>query len=134
MEGNHCEEDNVVCLSATTTGGTTVPGMTANTLTVAKSGTNLNFAWAAPGGTCAPTQYKLYRGTLPWTAYTHLGWACTITGLTYSGIQDTGSYYYLLVPRTATQEGSYGTDFPGLVQRPIGTPQCSGVTQNLTAC
>jgi len=108
------------------------PGRVLNTLTVAKSGTNLNLAWTAPGGTCAPTGYGLYRGTLPWTAYNHASVSCSITTTSTSTAAGAGSYYYLIVPSTTTAEGSYGTASSG-TQIPVGTTPCR-TTQDINAC
>lgn len=140
VEGNQCTDNNTSCLIATTLGGGfpgEIPqkGGLGTALTIAKSGTNVVLTWGAPGGTCAPTVYEVYRGTLPFTAYNHQSWTCSVpVGTpTYTGIQDTGSYYYLVVAATATMEGSYGKN-SSAVERPVGAPQCSGVTQNLGSC
>jgi len=108
------------------------PGRVLNNLTVAKSGTNLNLAWTAPTLPCVPTGYGLYRGTLPWTAYNHASVNCSITTTTTSTPQDTGSYYYLIVPLTSTNEGSYGTASSGS-QIPAGTTPCR-TTQDTIVC
>ena len=101
-------------------------------LTVAKSGTNLSLAWTAPGGTCQVTGYGLYRGTLPWTGYNHASVNCAITATSTTTAQGTGSYYYLIVPSNASNEGSYGKSSAG-AQRPQGTTPCK-TSQDSTTC
>ncbi|OGF67360.1 MAG: hypothetical protein A2Y62_06220 [Candidatus Fischerbacteria bacterium RBG_13_37_8] len=107
------------------------PGRVLSNLNVAKSGANLNLTWVAPGGTCTTTGYGVYRGTLPLTAYNHASLSCAVTGTSFSTAQDTGSYYFLVVPLNTTNEGSYGTDSAGSQIPPASTP-CK--PQLLTAC
>ena len=77
--------------------------------------------------------YEVYEGSLGnWTS--HAFALCTTGGLTTATITPMISdSYYLVVPRTATQEGSYGRDSMG-AERPPGAPQC--LPQNLvgSAC
>jgi hypothetical protein len=108
------------------------PGTVLNNLRITKSGTNLSLTWTAPSSPCVPTGYGLYRGTLPWTTYTHTSVNCSITSTSTTTPQDTGSYYYLITPYTATAEGSYGTSSSG-TQRPQGTSPCKA-TQDVNAC
>jgi hypothetical protein len=115
-----------------TCGAAGPPGRVLNTLAVSKSGTNLSLNWTVPGGTCQITGYGLYRGTLPWTAYNHASVSCAITAPPTITPQDTGSYYYLIVPNNATAEGSYGTASSG-TQIPVGTSPCRA-TQNINPC
>ena len=119
-------------VTACTSGGGALPGNVLNVLTVAKSGTDLNLTWTAPPAPCNPSGYGLYRGALPWTAYNHASVNCGITGTTTSTLQDTGSYYYLIVPLTSSAEGSYGTSSSG-TQRPQGTSPCRA-TQDTNPC
>jgi len=107
------------------------PGRVLNTLLAAKSGTNIALSWLAPGGTCSPTAYGLYRGTLPWTTYNHASVTCGIASTSYSTPSGTGSYYYLIVPLNATNEGSYGRASSGS-EIPQGSSPC--LTQSLTVC
>ncbi len=48
--------------------------------------------------------------------------------------QDIGSYYYLVVPINAVNEGSYGNSFDGSNwdEIPVGQPACN--PQNLDPC
>lgn len=103
----------------------------AKQFTITKSGANLSLVWSPPGGTCVPSAYGVYRGTLPWTAYNHAMVTCAATS-PYTTPQDTGSYYYLIVPATSTAEGSYGKSSAG-TERPQGTSPCKA-TQDTGAC
>ena len=107
------------------------PGRVLDTLLATKSSTNIALTWQAPGGTCVPTGYGLYRGTLPWTGYNHASVTCGIAATSYSTPQGTGSYYYLIVPATAANEGSYGRASSGS-EISQGTSPC--LTQSLTVC
>ncbi|OGF65008.1 MAG: hypothetical protein A2Y62_14370 [Candidatus Fischerbacteria bacterium RBG_13_37_8] len=102
-------------------------------LTMSKLGPDLIISWGVPGGTCQPTDYGIYRGTIG-TYYSHDQFLCTDSGsdLTETIISDIASYYYLVVARSDTEEGSYGKNSIG-TQRPVGTTKCVP-TQNLTAC
>ncbi|OGF67454.1 MAG: hypothetical protein A2Y62_14235 [Candidatus Fischerbacteria bacterium RBG_13_37_8] len=117
-----------VCNTCTVT--TQIPGSVLNNLTVAKSGANLSLAWTPPGGTCTVTGYGVYRGTLPIAAYTHSSLSCTAS-TPYSTPQDTGSYYFLVVPQNSTNEGSYGLDSSG-AQIPAAATPCH--PQNTSPC
>jgi hypothetical protein len=107
------------------------PGKVLNNLTIAKSGTNLQLNWTAPGGTCEVTKYGVYRGTLPWSGYNHAIVNCNVTGTSFTTAQDTGSYYFLVVPQNSANEGSYGTSSNGN-QIPPASTACA--PQNTTAC
>ncbi|OGF59551.1 MAG: hypothetical protein A2Y62_03670 [Candidatus Fischerbacteria bacterium RBG_13_37_8] len=111
-----------------------LPGEVLNNLLVSKVSGNPMLSWLAPGGTCSVTAYGIYRGTLPISAYNHASQSCSVTGLNYTDAGATSSYYYLVVPLTATAEGSYGTSYDGTTwtERPIGSSPCH--TQDLTAC
>ncbi len=87
---------------------TNPPGRVLNNLTISKSGTSLNLSWQAPGGTCDTTKYGVYRGTLPLTSYNHAYLDCNVNSTSFSTSQDTGSYYFLVVPQNSSSEGSYG--------------------------
>ena len=117
-----------VCTTCT---GGNHPGNVLNMLTIVKSGTDLNLNWQ-PNSLCTVSGYGLYRGTLPWTAYNHASVNCSITGTSTNTPQDTGSYFYLIVPYASTSEGSYGTDSSG-TQRPQGTSPCR-TTQDTNPC
>ncbi|OGF62576.1 MAG: hypothetical protein A2Y62_11735 [Candidatus Fischerbacteria bacterium RBG_13_37_8] len=109
---------------------TQIPGRVLNNLTIAKSGNNLLLNWTPPGGTCIVTGYGVYRGTLPLSAYNHASLSCTASA-PYSTPQDTGSYYFLVVPQNSTNEGSYGLDSSS-AQIPAASSPCH--PQDLTAC
>jgi len=101
-------------------------------LTLQKAGTNLALSWSAPGGTCIPTDYGIYRGTIG-TYPSHTQFQCSTGGTTNATIAaDTGSYYYLVVARTATEEGSYGKNSSG-TERARGTSTCVA-TSNINSC
>jgi len=120
---NECSDDNIVCKSVYLP--RYCPGEVANTLTVTKStvGPNLLLSWLEPNCGSLPDAYELYRGTLPWTNYNHIIISCIITGTITTTPQDTGSYYYLVVVRSATTEGSYGRSNDG-IERPTANPSC----------
>jgi hypothetical protein len=89
------------------------------------AGTNLEFSW---GASCLPTDidYEIHVGTLG-DFYSHrvqLGF-CSTGGLTHATVPPSGpgSKYYLVVPASATFEGSYGLASDG-VERPQGTSFC----------
>lgn len=107
------------------------PGKVLNNLTVVKSGNNVMLNWQVPGGTCEVTGYGIYKGNLPWTGYNHSSADCSITTTSYTDLNPTGSYYYLVVPLNNSNEGTYGTDSNNN-QRPIGFNPCN--PQDQTNC
>ena len=81
--------------------------------------------------TTSAVPWVTHRGTLG-DFTSHAPIFCTTgaqTSITF--IPSAGSTYYLVVPRTATFEGSYGTDGAG-AQRPQGVSSC--LQQTLGAC
>ncbi len=104
-------------------GFTNLSGKILNTLKLSKSGNNIVLNWNQPDGSCSPIAYGIYRGSLPWITYNHASLYCDVTGLNYTDNSATGSYYYLVVPRTNSFEGSYGYN-SNYEQRPIGTNSC----------
>jgi len=82
---------------------------------------NLNLQW---GASCSPaaTDYAVYEGTLgSWSS--HLPKICSTGGALSATITPmSGSAYYLVVPQSATEEGSYGTDSAGLPRSQSSTP------------
>ena len=124
-------DDVKIDYKSTCTTGSSSAGLVKNYLTMSKSGTNLSLSWQVPGGTCQVTGYGVYRGILPWTAYNYASLTCAATGTTYSTPQDTGSYYFVVVPNNSTTEGSYGKASSG-TERPVAATPCR--TQNLTIC
>jgi len=76
-------------------------------LTISRSASNLTLSW---GATCVAgdTDYEVYEGTLG-LFYSHTSKLCSTggaTNITFS--EPSGSVYYLVVPRNAVCEGSYG--------------------------
>lgn len=67
--------------------------------------------------------YAVYEGTLgAWSSHAPL--LCSTGGLTQSTIAPSaGSTYFLVVPRNAAREGSYGARSDG-TERPAGVPAC----------
>ncbi len=88
------------------------------------------------GASCSAgvTAYGIYEGTIPIAgAYDHKSSACPPGTATTATVTPTaGDHYYLVVPRTATAEGSYGKSSAS-VEIPPGSPVCVA-TQNLAAC
>jgi len=75
--------------------------------------------------------YEIYEG-LVGTYYSHQLKFCSTGGATtITFTPAAGSRYYLVVPRNATREGSYGTD-SGLNEHPQGAPAC--LPQSLGVC
>ncbi len=112
------------------------PGSLYNTSSArfTKSGTNIEATWSAPGGTCAPTDYAIYRGTIgSW--YSH-NTAITCSDVGGDNIETfsipAGNVYFLIVPISVTEEGSYGKDSNNQ-ERPQSTASCKA-TLNLTQC
>jgi hypothetical protein len=127
VTGNACSEDNTVCLSATTQGGGGVPGAVANVLYVQKSGADLLLQWTLPPAPCAPTNIGIYQGTIG-SYYSHDKIDCIDDGndnqeIVPGAAGSTSSNYYLVVARTETEEGSYGTNSGG-TERPRGATFC----------
>lgn len=99
--------------------GDQVPGVP---LTVNLAAGNLNLSW---GGSCAAsdTDYEIYEGTMG-AYYSHSLMFCSTAGATTKSFPAPGgSTYYLVVPRNAVAEGSYGRDSSGAV-RPAGAASC----------
>jgi hypothetical protein len=107
-----------------------VPGDVAreSPLSVSK-GAGLVLAWSP---SCAgDTDYEVYEGTLG-NFTSHLPVMCTTGGaVTVTFVPGAGNKYYLVVPRTATREGSYGLVSAG-AERPASTAACS--PQELATC
>ncbi len=107
-----------------------ISGATGQQLQVNKQGTDVEFTW---GASCSgnDTDYSVYQGTLG-DFGSHERVVCTTLGSTAYGPYNAGmgDYYFLVVPRLPTHEGSYGTSqghermpaaFPC---RPQGTLSC----------
>jgi len=105
-----------------------------NPLLITKSGNNLILSWSAPGGNCIPTDYGIYRGNIG-EYYSHTQIDCYDDGPDYlqeTIPSDVGSYYFIIVARTDTVEGSYGKNSNG-TERPVGITKCVA-NQNLNPC
>ncbi len=97
------------------------------------AGGDLNASW---GGSCssAATDYGIYEGSLPIVAYDHKSLVCPAgTATTATFTPSAGNQYYLVVPRTAIAEGSYGKDSANH-EIPPGSTTCIAGPQDLTAC
>jgi len=97
-------------------------GLSGTPLTVSASGGDLTLTW---GSSCrsSDTDYEIYEGTLG-TYYSHSEKFCSTGGTTTLTFpQPAGSTYYLIVPRNAVREGSYGQASDGS-ERPQGTSAC----------
>jgi len=100
-------------------------------LTVSQAaGGNLTLAW---GAACAgpAIDFEIYEGTIG-SYYSHEALFCTTNSQTSATFTPSaGSRYYLVVPRTAQREGSYGQDSQGF-ERPAGDGSCA--IQQVLAC
>jgi|GEM_PF-2372601 len=112
--------------------GTVAPGSGGGSL--AKSGSNILLNWSGARNTCSPTTWEIYRGTLG-NYYSHVIAACDTSGANnwteINGLNDSESYYYLIVPATTAKEGSYGKDSTG-IEIPQASTAC--LPQDLTGC
>jgi hypothetical protein len=105
--------------------GVLLPGTAAGRvsgLVLARSGANVNLAWS---GSCSATDtdYALYAGTLG-NFTTHQSVVCSTGGaLSASVALPAGNTYYLVVPRNAQREGSYGLTGAG-AERPPALVAC----------
>jgi len=100
-------------------------------LTVERSGTgDLRLTW---GASClsTDTDYEVYAGAIG-TFSSYAPVACGTGGLTSMTLTPSaGSQFYLVVPRNAAREGSYGLASQGLERAP-GTGSC--LPQTIGAC
>jgi glucose/arabinose dehydrogenase len=100
----------------------TVPGGGADALSVAKAGANLTLTWTA---SCAPadSDYEVYEGALG-DFTSHAPRACSTLGATTATLTPSSeNRYYLVVPRDAFSEGSYGRRGNG-AERPQAAGAC----------
>lgn len=111
--------------------GSVPDGTTGPPLTVQNAGGGqIGLAWGA-SCTASDTDYEIYEGTLG-TFPSHHPVVCTTAGALAKTISpQAGNSYYLVVPRNAGREGSYGQNSSG-VERPTGTPEC--MPQLLAEC
>jgi len=99
-------------------------------LAMARSGANLSLAWS-PSCSASDSDYAIYEGTLG-SFTTHHSVACSTSGATAATIAaPAGNAYYLVVPRTASKEGSYGRSGGG-TERPAAVSAC--VPQQPSGC
>jgi hypothetical protein len=100
-------------------------------LTVAPAGGgDITLSW---GASCvsSDTDYEVYEGTLG-SFTTHAPRTCSTSGaLSFTLTPAAGSAYYLVVPRNATREGSYGEASSGAERPPSGS---ACVIQDLADC
>lgn len=98
---------------------------------VSKNGSQLDLTWGASCGAAA-TDYAVYEGTLG-TWYSHSSLVCSTSNATSTTVTpSSGNRYYLIVPLSATQEGSYGTTSTG-AEIPQSSSPCKS-SQDLSAC
>jgi hypothetical protein len=98
-------------------------GVPGTPLTVSAASGNLTLTW---GSSCAAsdTDYEIYEGTLG-SYYSHTQKFCTTGGATTKTFpQPAGSTYYLVVPKNAVSEGSYGQASSG-AEIPQGAAACA---------
>jgi hypothetical protein len=113
-----------------------VPDGSANStpLKIVKSATpgSLDLTWGASCGT-GVTNYVIYEGTIgSWFSH-NTNFGCGQgTGTSGTITPSSGNRYYLIVPATASAEGSYGKKSDG-TERPQSTSPCIA-TQDLTTC
>jgi hypothetical protein len=91
-------------------------------LTLTTNGSDVTLQW---GASCLATDadYEVYEGTLG-SFSSHESRLCTTGGsLTATITPNPGDRYFLVVPRNATNEGSYGLESSG-GERPQGSSAC----------
>jgi len=99
-------------------------------LAMASSEANLSLSWS-PSCSASDTDYAVYEGTLG-SFTTHQSVVCSTGGATSATIAPSpGDGYYLVVPRTASKEGSYGRRSGG-TERPAAVSAC--VPQQPSGC
>jgi hypothetical protein len=111
--------------------GSVPDGSTGPPLTVQKAGGGqVSLTWGA-SCTASDTDYGIYEGTLG-AFPSHHPVVCSTSGaLSKTFAPGAGNRYYLVVPRNASREGSYGKNSSGS-ERPTGTPEC--LLQLLAEC
>lgn len=109
--------------------GAGVPG---TPMKVTRSAGSLSFTWAPScAGSTGASDYEVYEGDLA-TMYSHAPALCSTGGATAATLPvPAGSRYYLVVPRNAMVEGSYGTASSS-VPRPPAAAAC--LPSEPTAC
>jgi hypothetical protein len=104
--------------------GNTAPGDVLNSLRLGKSTVTpgrIRLNWSA-SCSAAASDYAIYRGTIG-SYYSHTSVACTDVGgdRVEEITPQAASSYYLVVPLSATAEGSYGRASNGS-ERPMASP------------
>lgn len=91
-------------------------------LLVSRTGTTLTLSWDT-SCSLSDHDYEIYEGSIG-SNYSHTQKLCTTGGATsISFAEPVGSVYYLVVPKNAVSEGSYGRNSSG-VERPQGLIAC----------
>ena len=106
-------------------------GITGAPLQICKNFTQLDLTWGASCGAAA-TNFAVYEGTIgSWTSHTPL--LCSTSNATSATVTaSSGDRYYLVVPLSTTQEGSYGTTSAG-AEIPQSMSPCKA-SQDLSGC
>jgi hypothetical protein len=111
----------VNCGAGSVPDGKAVPGTPMECEKVA--GGDLRLTWS-PSCAASDDDYEVYEGLLG-SLYSHDSKLCTTGGATsVTFTPDIGDRYYLVVPASASGEGSYGRD-GNLDERPQGTSPCA---------
>lgn len=108
-----------------------VPGTPLSVTKNTSLANHLDFSW---GASCNPgvTDYAISVGNLT-TLYNHDHDVCTTGGATSATREYTGTnIYFIIVPLTATMEGSYGVNSSN-VERPVAATPCHA-TQSTEIC
>ncbi|MBP7149079.1 MAG: hypothetical protein KBD01_16240 [Acidobacteria bacterium] len=106
----------------------------ADSVMVANAGAGqLSVSWAASCSTWA-SDYGIYAGTIGGTFTSHSPLDCADAGNDHVELVSppAGNVYFLVVPLSATEEGSYGGDSAGH-ERPRGTTTCRAA-QGVPVC
>ena len=105
-------------------------GGRASALTMIKgAGASVTLNWL-PSCSVADNNYEVYEGSIG-TWYSHVPVNCLTGGTSATFDAAAGNRYYLVVPRNATTEGSYGRNSSS-VERPVGTSVC--LPQSVGTC
>jgi hypothetical protein len=106
-------------------------GITGAPLQISNNLAQLDLTWGAGCGAAA-TDYAVYEGTIgSWASHSSL--VCSTSGTRSATVTPSaGNHYYLIVPVSTTQEGSYGTDSTG-AEIPQSSSPCKA-SQDLSGC
>ncbi|MBN2383789.1 hypothetical protein JXQ70_13015 [bacterium] len=112
-------------------------------LILTKNTGNIEFSWGSAGPGCMLTDYAIYTGDLfsLSSGYSYqAALSCFITSPTYSiaetdpAVTFSSAQYFLVVSSTDMAEGSYGSDYTGVTERPASTICHDDTLQDLSAC